>query len=276
MLSPEPPTLAAAPAHIARAFVNMEPVPPFTMWPPSTSDESYNTNTSSSRPSYELGNTTVHAAPIDLLSVARTRKCTLDLGGTRRDSLSSSLFSSDMWFNSSSSCKSTEYPRRLIPYNKILPPLHLPSPRDSSNLDSSDELWPRKCLNPEKFSLPPIEMPAVKVKIVRSKKCVRSSVDESWSSECTTSVAREVRARRRLGVNKPRRAVRHTDLRRLLAMLMRRALAGTHIVNYVMQLTLFYCHTLYTDMFVRYNYERSFNLKYNHCQALSVIRSLRR
>ncbi|XP_075984773.1 uncharacterized protein LOC142982246 isoform X3 [Anticarsia gemmatalis] len=224
VLSPEPPTLAAAPAHIARAFVNMEPVSPFTMWG-TPSDESYNTSyntgTSSSRPSFELGNATVHAAPVDLVSVARTRKCTLELGA-RRDSLSSSLFSSDVWFNSSSG-RSADYPRRLVPYNKILPPLRLPSPRDSSNLDSSDDLWPKKCLNPEKFSLPPIELPAVKVKIVRSKKCVRGVADELWSGEA--SAARDLRLRRRLGVSKPRRAARPADLRRLLATLMRRALA---------------------------------------------------
>lgn len=230
VLSPEPPTLATAPPHIARAFINMEPVSPFSVWGATSEDTyntSYNTATSSSRPEYELGNATVHAAPVDLVRVARARKCTLDFSA-RRETLSSSLFSSDVWFNSSSSGNTTEYPRRLIPYNKILPPLQLPSPRDSSNLESPDDLWPKKTLNPEKFSLPPIELPAVKVKIVRSKKCIRSSLgDDLWSNE--GSATRDERVRRRLGVSKPRRPARPADLRRLLAKLMRRALAGNTI-----------------------------------------------
>lgn len=230
VLSPEPPTLATAPPHIARAFINMEPVSPFSVWGATSEDTyntSYNTATSSSRPEYELGNATVHAAPVDLVRVARARKCTLDFSA-RRETLSSSLFSSDVWFNSSSSGNTTEYPRRLIPYNKILPPLQLPSPRDSSNLESPDDHWPKKTLNPEKFSLPPIELPAVKVKIVRSKKCIRSSLgDDLWSNE--GSATRDERVRRRLGVSKPRRPARPADLRRLLAKLMRRALAGNTI-----------------------------------------------
>ena len=235
VLSAEPPTLAAAPPHVARAFLNMQPVPPWTLWSPAPSappapaaphpapraapsDDDYNTG-SSSRPSYELGAATVHSTPLSLVSVTRTRNCTLDFGNSR-DSISSSLFSSDMWFNSSSSCRSNEYPRRLVPYNKILPPLQLPSPKDSSNLSSSDDFWPKKCINPEKFSLPPIELPPVKVNVVR-KKCSASS-EEAFGAE---GPLRSVRTRRRLGVSKPRRA-RAADLRRLLATLMRRALAG--------------------------------------------------
>lgn len=238
VLSAEPPTLAAAPPHVARAFLDMQPVPPWTLWSPAPhpgsaapaaapprappappSDDDYN-SASSSRPSYELGAATVHSTPLSLVSVTRTRHCTLDFGHSR-DSISSSLFSSDMWFTSSSSCRSTEYPRRLVPYNKILPPLQLPSPKDSSNLSSSDDFWPKKCLNPEKFSLPPIELPSVKVNIVRTKKFSASSEEASGAE----GSLRPVRARRRLGVSKPRRA-RASDLRRLLATLMRRALAG--------------------------------------------------
>uniref|UniRef100_A0A2A4JUB8 Uncharacterized protein n=1 Tax=Heliothis virescens TaxID=7102 RepID=A0A2A4JUB8_HELVI len=230
VLSPEPPTLAAAPAHIARAFFNMQPVSPFTLWSPppaaasagpaGPSDDDYNTTSSGSRPSFELGNTTVHRAPLNLLSVTRTRNCTLDYS-TGRDSMPESLFATDMWFNSSSSCRNSDYQRRLVPYNKILPPLHLPSPKDSTNLSSSDDFWTKKCVNPEKFSLPPIEMPSVNVKSVRIKKCSLSS------EEASSAEGAAVRQRRRLGVSKPRRA-RAADLRRLLAQRMRRALAGMH------------------------------------------------
>lgn len=209
----------------------MEPVSPFHLWS-TPSEDDYNTTTtttsSASRPSYELGNATVHRTPVNLVSVTRTRKCTLDFGPSH-DSISSSLFSSDMWFNSSSSCKSNEYPRRLIPYNKILPPLQLPSPKDSANLSSSDDFWPKKCLNPEKFSLPPIELPSVKVKIVRSKKCSLSSEEVS---SVEGSALRPPRGRRRLGVSKHRRA-RPADLRRLLSTLMRRALIGMSIHLYL-------------------------------------------
>lgn len=223
VLSPEPPTLAAAPAHIARAFVNMEPVSPF-VWGAgvgAASSDDYNTASSESRPGYELGSATVHRAPVRLAPAARPRRCTLEFGA--RDSISSSLFSSDVWLPSSSSCRSPDYPRRLVPYNKILPPLQLPCPIDSStNLSSSDDVWPKKCMNPEKFSLPPIELPSVKVKIVRHKKCSLSS-EELSSTE--SAALRPARARRRLGVSK--RRARPSDLRRLLAGLLRRALAGT-------------------------------------------------
>ncbi|KAJ8712010.1 hypothetical protein PYW08_008964 [Mythimna loreyi] len=233
VLSAEPPTLAAAPPHVARAFLNMQPVPPWTLWSPAppappaapaaptTSDDDYRSS-SSSRPRYELGAATVHRSPLSLVSVTRTRNCTLDFGD-RRSSVSSSLFSSDMWFNPSAGYRGPEYPRRLVPYNKILPPLQLPSPKDSSNFSSSDDFWPKKCLNPEKFSLPPIELPSVKVNIVRSKKCSASS-EEAWSAEGPGAAG--ARRGRRRGVSKPRRA-RAADLRRLLAARLRRALAAS-------------------------------------------------
>ncbi|CAD0205003.1 unnamed protein product [Chrysodeixis includens] len=221
VLSPEPPTLAAAPAHIARAFVNMEPVSPFMWSTGAASSDDYNTASTESRPGYELGSATVHRAPVRLApAAARARRCTLEFGA--RDSISSSLFSNDVWFPSSSSCRSPDYPRRLVPYNKILPPLQLPCPIDTStNISSSDDVWPKKCMNPEKFSLPPIELPSVKVKVVRHKKCSLSSEELSSTD---SAMLRPARARRRLGVSK--RRARPADLRRLLAGLLRRALAG--------------------------------------------------
>ncbi|XP_050556113.1 uncharacterized protein LOC118277992 [Spodoptera frugiperda] len=234
VLSPEPPTLCAAPPHVARAFLNMQPVAPATLWGPAhpahpahpaqPSEDDYNTGSSASRPSYELGNATVHRTPLSLVSVARARNCTLDFADSR-DSISSSLFSGDVWYNSSSG-RSNDYPRRLIPYNKILPPLQLPSPKDSSNLSSSDDFWPKKCLNPEKFSLPPIEMPSVKVNVLRNKKC---SVMSEETSSVESAVVRRSRSRRRVGVSKARaRRTRPAELRRLLAALLRRALAGKY------------------------------------------------
>ncbi|KAJ8709451.1 hypothetical protein PYW07_009277 [Mythimna separata] len=240
VLSAEPPTLAAAPPHIARAFLNMQPVPPWTLWSPAppappppprappapaASDDDYRSS-SASRPGYELGAATVHRSPLSLVSVTRARRCTLDFGDSR-SSISSSLFSADMWFNAGAACRGPEYPRRLVPYNRILPPLQLPSPKDSSTLSSSDDFWPKKCLNPEKFSLPPIELPSVKVNAVRGNKCSTSS-EEAWCAEGAGGAAGAGgarRGRRRLGVSKPRRA-RAADLRRLLAARMRRALAA--------------------------------------------------
>ncbi|KAH9633571.1 hypothetical protein HF086_017417 [Spodoptera exigua] len=230
VLSPEPPTLCAAPPHVARAFLNMQPVSPATLWGPAhpapasqPSEDDYNTASSVSRPSYELGNATVHRTPLSLVSVARARHCTLDFADSR-DSIPSSLFSGDVWYNSSSS-RSNDYPRRLVPYNKILPPLQLPSPKDSCNLSSSDDFWPKKCLNPEKFSLPPIEMPSVKVNVLRSKKC---SVMSEETSSAESAGVRRSRSRRRVGVSKARaRRTRPADLRRFLAALLRRALTGT-------------------------------------------------
>ncbi|KAM3958881.1 uncharacterized protein ACR2FA_007060 [Aphomia sociella] len=229
VLSPEPPTVAAAPPHVARAFINMEPVSPFHFWSTSTTNESYNTATSvtsvSSVPSastsklkYDLGKTTVHKNPVNLVSVARTRKCTIDFG-SGRDTLSSSLLSSDIWFSSSSSSKSYEYARRIIPYHRILPPLQLPPPKDASPWESSDDsMWPVKCLNREKFSLPPIEMPTTKDSAELKTNNVRvldfvSSVD---------SASGRMKYRRRMGVKKNKKRIQLSGVRRMVTCLMRR------------------------------------------------------
>ncbi|XP_053615349.1 uncharacterized protein LOC128678082 isoform X2 [Plodia interpunctella] len=222
VLSPEPPLVAAAPAHVARAYVNMQPVSPF-FW---NSTDEYNTNSTSdvapaapTRLNYDLGKATVHKNPVNIVSVARTRKCTIDLGATR-DTISSSLFSSDVWFSSGSSSRSFEYSRRVIPYHRILPPLQLPPPRDSS-FDSSDDVWPSKCINPEKFSLPPIELPVSKS--TSSGVMARNNRAVSAVSSADSSV--RVRCRRRLGVVKHRRT-RLSGVRRLLTCLTRRTLRG--------------------------------------------------
>ncbi|XP_059053077.1 uncharacterized protein LOC131847513, partial [Achroia grisella] len=237
VLSPEPPTVAAAPAHIARAFINMQPVSPFHFWSSST-NESYNTATSvtsvtsvstvpsasTSKLKYDLGKTTVHKNPVNLVSVARTRKCTIGFG-PGRDAVSSSLFSSDIWISSSSSSKSYEYTRRIIPYHRILPPLQLPPPRDASSWDSSDDnLWPVKCVNREKFSLPPIELPVsggsedVQTNDVRVVDFV-PTVDGD-------SVSERVRCGRRLGVKKHKKRVQLSGVRRMVTCLMRRTVRG--------------------------------------------------
>ncbi|XP_031770435.2 uncharacterized protein LOC116413786 [Galleria mellonella] len=233
VLSPEPPTVTAAPAHVARAFINMEPVSPFHFWNTST-NESYNTATtvtsvpnepsaSTSKLKYDLGKTTVHKNPVNLVSVARTRKCTIDFG-PGRDAVSSSLFSSDIWISSSSSSKSYEYTRRIIPYHRILPPLQLPPPKDASSWESSDDnTWPVKYINREKFSLPPIEMPTARDSedIMRTKH-VRAA--DSVSS--VDSVSGKVKCRRRLGVKKHRKRVQLSGVRRMVTCLMRRTVRG--------------------------------------------------
>ncbi|CAG9793161.1 unnamed protein product [Diatraea saccharalis] len=223
VLSPEPPTLAAAPAHIARAFVNMEPVSPMHFWASSTTDSYDTAPTSSSKLSFDLGNTKVHKNPVNLVSVTNTRKCTIELGA--RTSLSSSLLSSDMWFSSSSGSRGPVAARRVVPYHRILPPLHLPVPQDSSPSYSSDDVWPKKYLNPAKFSLPPIEMP-VQPKRIKCKKVNKQS--DEISSVDNVSV-REVRSRRRMGISKHkrrRRTAQLSDVRRLVTRLITRAVKG--------------------------------------------------
>ncbi|KAJ0172019.1 hypothetical protein K1T71_011992 [Dendrolimus kikuchii] len=198
VLSPEPPRVAAAPPHIARAFLNMEPISPFHFWSTSaSSDESYNTATSeSSKPDYDLGKAPVHSNSVNVVSVARTKKCTIEYE-SRRDTLSSSLLSSDIWLNSSSSCRSNELNRRLIPYNKILPPLSLPMPYPKYvTLDSPDDMWPKKCLNPEKFSLPPIEMPSPEAKVVARRRIGKALLEDT--SSAASFDVREVKCKRAL------------------------------------------------------------------------------
>lgn len=226
VLSPEPPTVAAAPPHVARAFLNMEPVSPFHFWS-STTGDSYNTATSDSggaptAPStlkYDLGKAKVHESPVQVVSVARARKCTIELGAAR-DSLSSSLFSSDIWFSSGSSARSFECARRLVPYHRMLPPLQLPPPRDSP-WDSSDDVWPSKRVHPEKFSLPPIEMPATKdlpeLDIKKNKQLSEVTSVDSGSVR---------RSSRRLGVRKRKKRLHLSGVRRLVTCLVRRAVRG--------------------------------------------------
>nr|XP_037867927.1 uncharacterized protein LOC105841746 isoform X3 [Bombyx mori] len=209
VLSPEPPCVTAAPPHVTRAFLNMQPVSPFDLWS-STSDPSYNTDTSdSSRPAYDLGNVTVHKSPVNLISLSKAQH---SVDFARPDSISSSLFSSDIWFNSGSTSRSNECSRRVIPYNRILPPLQMT--RTISDLRSPEELWPKKCLNPEKFSLPPIELPALR--------------EETPAVEETLPVSdgRKTRIRRREGVVKVRCRRRVGDARRVLVCLMRRVIRG--------------------------------------------------
>ncbi|XP_063832772.1 uncharacterized protein LOC135081919 [Ostrinia nubilalis] len=231
VLSPEPPTVAAAPAHVARAFLNMEPVSPLHFW--SSTADSYDTNTtaSSDKLSFDLGNARVHKNPVNLVSVAKTRKCTIDLG-IPRDTISSSLLSSDIWFSSGSSSRSYEYARRLVPYNRILPPLQLPAPQDTSTADSSDDLWPIKCMNPARFSLPPIKMP--KAKVTKTKTIVNRVMDEVSSVESVC--LKEVKCRKIVGVKKHKKrthAAQLSGVRRMLTRLMRRAVKVGRKVFYV-------------------------------------------
>lgn len=213
VLSPEPPTITAAPASVTRAFLNMEPISPF-YWPPSATsdaDDSYRSSSPSTM-HFDLGDATVHHNPVTVVSVPR--RCTVDLA--RRDS---STLSSSVWLPSSGSSR-IDFPRRA-PYNRILPPLRLPSPRDLIDAYVSDDVWPRKYLS--KFSLPPIELPPVRVPLARTKRREELSSVESVGS------VKEVKCRRKLGVNKTRRRRRRRrggDVRRIISCLMRRALRG--------------------------------------------------
>ncbi|CAG4985364.1 unnamed protein product [Colias eurytheme] len=167
VLSPEPPTITAAPPHIARTYINMEPAP---FWPSSDDYESSSSQTF----------TATVPKNINLRSY-------IDL---RRESMSS-LFSNDIWLSSSDS---TRFERR-IPYNK-LPPLQFPT-RDAAVEQYSPEVWPRKCYNPERFSLPPIELPA------------DAGAPDTPPKKC----------RRELGVKKRRRL---NSVRKMMTGLMRR------------------------------------------------------
>lgn len=199
VLSPEPPTITTAPPNIARTFVNMEPVSPF--W---TSSSSQGYDTTSTRPSFDLGNATVHRNPISLV-----RNYEVDF---RRDTFSSSLFSSDLWFSSSASSRNCE--RRVIPYHRTLPPLELPTRDLPIELDSSDDVWPKKCLNQEKFSLPPIELPLSSM----------SDVLEDKVSACDSDSVKKYK--RVVGVQKHKRKSRLSSVRRMLTCLMRRNVRG--------------------------------------------------
>lgn len=177
----------------------MEPVPPF--W---TSSSSPCYDTTSTRPSYDLGSATVHRNPINLV-----RNYEVDF---RRDTISSSLFSSDLWFSSSASSRNCE--RRVIPYNRILPPLQLPTRELTIGLGSPDNFWPKKCMHREKFSLPPLEMPISSI----------SDVLEDKVSGCESdSVKKYTRV---LGVQKHKRNNRLSSVRRMLTRLMRRNTKG--------------------------------------------------
>ncbi|VVC94722.1 unnamed protein product [Leptidea sinapis] len=181
VLSPEPPTVTAAPPNISRTYVNMEPVPSF--WSSSPDYES-----SSSRPSYDIGNASVHQTPVNLI-----RNISLDFA---RDSLSSSLFSSEFLFSNGTSARE----RRVIPYNKILPPLELPSPKDLSVSEKPDA-WSRNV--PERFSLPPIEMTC------SVSESVDLNSDDAVNRRCRRFVAKK-------------KGPRLSSLRRTIACLMRR------------------------------------------------------
>lgn len=128
--------------------------------------------------------------------------------------MSSSLFSSDMWFSSSASSR-FGCERRVVPYNKILPPLQLPTPRDLPDFDSSDDFWPKKCLNPGKFSLPPIEMPV---------SCVSEDYFDDKVSVCDSETFK--RHRRVFGVRKQRRRTRAGSVRRMITYLIQRNVRG--------------------------------------------------
>lgn len=210
VVSPEPPTVTAAPPHISCTFLNMEPVSPFTFWTSST-EESYN-STSSSRPPYDHGKQTVYENPRECARVGEV--------GARCDRLSSSLLSSELWFDSSSSCRSGEQMRvrRIIPYNKLLPPLQLP--RNLPDFVSTDDIWPKKFPNPGKLSLPPIELPALPL--------YPGSPEQSSArvaSDADSCSNRAGRLRRRLGVRKRRRRG-PSDVRRMVTCLLRRAVRG--------------------------------------------------
>lgn len=181
--------------------------------------------------SFDLGAATVHSHPVGVVSVMRRRTLAAAADLPRTDSLSSSLFSGELWFESSCSSRGLsgagagagvgELPRRLVPYNRILPPLRLPSARALSDY-GSDDVWPRKCLHPEKFSLPPLEL-AVPTRATTARTSPRPAGTHTDSG----GRVRDVRTRRRLGVEK-RRGTRRADLRRVLVALVRRAVTGNH------------------------------------------------
>ncbi|OWR51187.1 hypothetical protein KGM_215234 [Danaus plexippus plexippus] len=206
VLSPEPPTVTIAPTHVARTFVDMQPAPSF--WSASSSP-GYDTSVTSTRPSYDLGDATVHRNPINVI-----RNYGLDY---RRQSVSSSFFSSDIWFSSSASSRIQDE-RRVIPYNRILPPLRLPSPRDLGlDLESSADVWPKRKLHPGKFSLPPIEMPASPL----------TCADDLFGEKVSVSESESVKRHKRVfGVKKNRRRARLGSVRRMITCLMKRSLAG--------------------------------------------------
>ncbi|CAG9568435.1 unnamed protein product [Danaus chrysippus] len=206
VLSPEPPTVTVAPPHVARTFVDMQPAPPY--WSASSSP-GYDTSVTSTRPSYDLGDATVHRNPINVV-----RNYGLDY---RRQSVSSSFFSSDIWFSSSASSRIQEE-RRVIPYNRILPPLTLPSPRDLGlDLGSSDDVWPTRRLHPGKFSLPPIEMPASSL----------TCADDLFGEKVSVSESESVKRHKRVfGVKKNKRRARLGSVRRMISCLMKRTVAG--------------------------------------------------
>lgn len=224
VLSPEPPRVAAAPPHVARTFLNMEPISPFHFWSTTTSsDDSYRTGTTdTSKPGYDY--TKDHDDPVNVLSVASTKKCTIEYEA-RRDTLSSSLLSTDIWLNSSSSCRSNELVRRLVPYNKVLPPLRLPYPKYVA-LESPDDWWPKKYLNPEKFSLPPIEIPGAKVVAGSGTGGVLSG-EESAAGGFNWKQAKGKRTLS-LGMRKHRHSRKPCSVRRAIVSLMRRAVTGEY------------------------------------------------
>lgn len=190
----------------------MEPVSPYNFWS-STTQESYNTTpTSSSRMSYDVGNVMIAKKPINLASVPKYSVHDYSL---RKESVTSSLFSSDIWLSTSSSDLFT---RRMVPCNRILPPLEMPKPNLT---ESSDEFWPTKTIIPGKFSLPPIDMPS-KCKRKRGKVSMDVISDESVK----IGAAKSEKTDKVVGVKKVRRRVKLSGVRRMVTCLMQRAVKG--------------------------------------------------
>lgn len=186
---------------------------PYDFWS-STTQESYNTtSTSSSKVSYNLGNCMIPKKPINLVSVP---KYTVDFN-IRKDS-SSSLFSNDIWFSTSSS-KSSEFQRRMVPYNRMLPPLELPASHFS---ESSDDFWTSKGICPSKFSLPPIDLPNK----CKKKRCKMTKEITSDDSAKVRDIGKEKLQVRVSGVKKKRTRIKLSGVRRMVTCLMQRSIRG--------------------------------------------------
>ncbi|GBP04616.1 hypothetical protein EVAR_3956_1 [Eumeta japonica] len=222
VLSPDPPTIAAAPENITQAFINMKPVSP-DFW--SSTQDTYATSSSTtSKVNYEIGNVTIPKKPVSIVKISRNLpKCTIDLN-FRRDNISSSFLSSDIFLSSSSS-RSCDYSRRIIPYNRTLPPLELPVSKDY--IENLEDQRSKKIYNREKFSLPPINMPQKK------KKKRRKTPEEYMTGRCekvADVIKSEVKIGKVRGVKKVRRRSKLSSVRRTLNCLMQRAVKGESVL----------------------------------------------
>lgn len=125
-------------------------------------------------------------------------------------------------------CTSTA--SKMAARNRTLPPLQLPTHRDLYPLDSSDGVWSIKCANPEKFSLPPIEMPTIKISSTKDEMNSDTS-GRSSSHDSLRDSNRSRRQRRARGRRCGAGGVRKEAARAALARLLRRAVTVTGTLN---------------------------------------------